>query len=168
MKFCMYLLIISLPALLSGCVLLQGSDSCPMGFKRAKAGNCVQDMSCMETEACINAGKCTYAPGDLCVATRPIDCAQSENCKNLGECHFQPNYIGEKSYGKCVADEKGCLASQICAEYGKCTPGSDGFCVVDGDADCASASVCRDMGRCTAKKVPRTDGKRSRPLSCQQ
>ena len=154
--------------LCSGCVLLQGSDSCPIGYSRAKAGNCVEDLSCMEKEKCIDAGKCTYAPGDMCVATRPIDCRQSNNCKKLGECHFRPNSRGEKSVGLCVADNEGCQASEVCAEFGKCTPGDDGFCVVGTDADCAESKVCREMGRCSATKVKRADGKRSKVMSCQK
>ena len=168
MKMLYLALIYFLSLLLTGCVLLQGTDSCPLGYKRAKAGNCAQDMSCMETEKCIETGKCTYAPGDRCVATRPIDCKQSTNCVKLGECHFSPNNMGEKQVGRCVADENGCKASDVCVEFGKCTPGDDGFCVVSGDSDCQDSRVCTEMGRCTAMKVKRTDGKRSKILSCQK
>ncbi|MBN2719273.1 MAG: hypothetical protein JXX14_25710 [Deltaproteobacteria bacterium] len=159
---------ITLFPFVSGCVLLQGSDSCPIGFERAKAGNCVQNLSCLEKEECINAGKCTYAPGDRCVATRPIDCKQSTNCTKLGECVFKPNNVGNRSVGICVADGEGCRASEVCAEFGKCTPGDDGFCVVGGDTDCTKSKVCREMGRCTASKLKRADGKPARILSCQQ
>ncbi|MBN2340082.1 MAG: hypothetical protein JXX29_24155 [Deltaproteobacteria bacterium] len=152
----------------TACAQLQGSKSCPLGYKRAKAGNCVHDLSCEETEKCKTSGKCTYASEDLCVATRLRDCQLSSNCAKLGECSFRLNGRDQSDIGLCVADVDGCARSEICAEFGKCTPGEDGFCVVGGDVDCAESKVCREQGRCTAKRVQRADGKRSKIMACQQ
>lgn len=162
-QFAIFLIFLTI----SACAQLKGTSSCPIGYKRAAAGNCVQDFSCEKTEKCEISGKCTYAPTDQCVATSVRDCQLSTNCTKLGECSFRLNGREQGPVGLCIADIDGCARSEVCAQFGKCTPGRDGFCVVDGDSDCAKSQVCKKNGRCKAQRVKRTDGKRSNVMSCQ-
>lgn len=160
------LLLISTLLIVSSCAQLNGNTFCPVGYNRAKAGNCVQDFSCQETQKCNESGKCTYAQ-DMCVATRQGDCSNSTNCTKLGECQFQLDSYSQGGVGLCVANVDGCARSEVCKKYGKCSPGDDGFCVVGGDEDCAESQLCMANSRCTAKRVPRADGKSSKVYSCQ-
>lgn len=138
-------------------------DGCPIGYIRADAGNCVENLECLESDKCIKTGKCTWTQG-ICVATRPRDCMESENCAELGECHFRENREGR--VGLCVASEDGCRNAKVCAQFGKCTPGPQGFCIVTSDEECAGSEICRTEGRCTAKNVERADGKTSSIKAC--
>jgi hypothetical protein len=146
------------------CGAASKSDGCPIGFIRAKAGNCVENLECLTQEKCIKTGKCTYTQG-TCVATTNKDCSKSENCPQLGECVLELNREG--TMGLCVASAAGCLHSEVCYKYGKCTPGPQGFCIVTSDKECAQSQICKNEGRCKVKEVRRVDGRKSNIMACQ-
>ena len=121
------------------------AEACTLeGRCSAREGLCVvtKDASCAASKACQDDKRCVARDGACWVAASAVDGCK-DGCAQRGECAFDA--------GVCrVPDSAACEASAACKRAGRCQNYPEGGPCVANDEGCLASEVCKSNKACTA------------------